>query len=104
MVIPKFFTQKRDLSDEFNNGGVDNKRTHRLENPKQNKNKPRPVTIKFYPQNFRWKISLNKMKLRNTAISITGSLTTKLKKKFGFQKMWFSCLSYGKNLWHEFFL
>ena len=63
MDISRSFAKKRDLSDQSNNGKVDNKRTHRLENPKQNKNKPRRVIIKFVRHNFRERIFLNKKKL-----------------------------------------
>ena len=52
MDISKFFAKKGDLSHQSNNGEVDNKRNHRLANPKQNKNKPRPI-IKFVRHNFR---------------------------------------------------
>ena len=56
MDISKFFATKSDLSYQSNNGEVDNKRNHRLANPKQNKNKPRPIIIKFVRHNFRWRI------------------------------------------------
>ena len=70
MDISRSFAKKRDLSDQSNNGKVDNKRTHRLGNPKQNKNKPRPVIIKFVRHNFTGRIFLNKKKLKNIGISI----------------------------------
>ena len=71
------FSKKKDLSDQSNNGEVDNKRTHRLGKPKQNKSKPRPIIIKFVRHNFRWRIFLNKKKLKNSGIFITEILTTK---------------------------
>ena len=90
MDISKFFAKKGDLSHQSNNGEVDNKRNHRLANPKQNKNKP----IKLW--NFCGTILgggffLNKKKLKNTGISTTESLTSKCmellnstKEQFGF--------------------
>ena len=56
MDISKFFAKMSDLSHQSNNGEVDNKRNHRLANLKQNKNKPRPIIIKFVQHNFRWRI------------------------------------------------
>ena len=55
MDISKFFAKKGDLSHQSNNGEVDNKRNHRLANPKQNENKPRPIIIKFVRHNFQMK-------------------------------------------------
>ena len=51
-----FFAKKSDLSHQFNNGEVDSKHNHGLANPKQNKNKPRPIMIKFVRHNFRRRI------------------------------------------------
>ena len=56
MDISKFFAKKGDLSHQSNNGEVDNKRNHRLANPKQNKNKPILIVMKFLRHNFRWRI------------------------------------------------
>ena len=91
MDISKFFAKKGDLSHQSNNGEVDNKRNHRLANPKQNKNKPRPIIIKFVRHNFRYSIFLNKKKLKSTGISATECLTSKrmellnnAKERFGF--------------------
>ena len=56
MNIANFFAKRSDLSHQSNNGGIDNKRNHRLANPKENKNKPRPIIIKFERHNFRWRI------------------------------------------------
>ena len=56
MDISKFFAEKSGLSHQSNNGEVENKRNHRLANSKQNKNKPRPIIIKFVWYNFRWRV------------------------------------------------
>ena len=56
MDISKFFAKKSNLSHQSNDGKVHNKRNHRLANPKQNKNTPRPIVIKFVRHNFRWRI------------------------------------------------
>ena len=56
MDVSKFFAKKSDLSHQSDNGEVDNKRNHRLANPKQNKHEPRPIIIKFVRHNFRWRI------------------------------------------------
>ena len=56
MDVSKFFAKKSDLSHQSNNGEVNNKRNHRLANPKQNKHEPRPIIIKFVRHNFRWRI------------------------------------------------
>ena len=57
MDVSKFFAKKSDLSHQSNNGEVNNKRNHRLANPKQNKHEPRPIIIKFVRHNFRWRVS-----------------------------------------------
>ena len=56
MGISKFFDKKRGLRDQSNNGKVDNKRTHRLGNPKQNRNKLRSIIIKYLRHNLRRRI------------------------------------------------
>ena len=56
MDVSKFFAKKSDLSHQSNNGEVNNKRNHRLANPKQNKHEPRPIIIKFVRHNFRWRV------------------------------------------------
>ena len=91
MDISKFFAKKGDLSHQSNNGEVDNKRSHRLANPKQNKNKFRPIIIKFTRHNFDGGFFLNKKKLKNTGIPTAESLTSKgmrllnnAKEQFGF--------------------
>ena len=56
---------------------ADIERTHSVGKPKQNKKKPRPVSIKFVRYNCSWRIFLNKKKLNNTGISVTKNLTGK---------------------------
>ena len=58
MDIFKFFTKKSNLSHQSDNGEVDNKRNHRLANPKKKTKKLRPIIIKLLCHNFRWRIFL----------------------------------------------
>ena len=55
-IFLNFFAKKSNLSHQSNNGEVDNKRNHKLANPKQNKNKARPIIIRFVRHNFKWTI------------------------------------------------
>lgn len=55
-ISTKFSDKKRNLSDQYNNSKTGNKCTHRLGNPKQNRNKLRPIIIKYLRHNLRRRI------------------------------------------------
>ena len=69
--------------------------THRFGNAKSGSKRQRPIIVKFARYNTRRKVSVNKKRLKNTAISITERLTNhrmkllkKAKNEFGFNDVW----------------
>ena len=66
-------------------------RTHVVGNSKSDNKRPRPIIVKFARYNTRRKVFVNKIRLKNTGISMTESLTKhkmeflkKAKNEFGF--------------------
>ena len=66
-------------------------RTHVVGNSKSDNKRPRPIIVKFARYNTRRKVFVNKIRLENTGISMTESLTKhkmeflkKAKNEFGF--------------------
>ena len=84
---------KQEMDEETTHLDID--RSHRLENRKLDKSKPRLIIIKFCRYNVRARIFENKRKLKGKGTSVTESLTKtrmnklqKAREEHGFRNVW----------------
>ena len=84
---------KQEMDEETTHLDID--RSHRLENRKLDKSKPRLIIIKFCRYNVRARIFENKRKLEGKGTSVTESLTKtrmnklqKAREEHGFRNVW----------------